>query len=74
MTGINTNIFVIIVHTFLLTTTWCLMMRMDYTRTHLKQKGRLVPLKACRVVSLIFYWIYAVCLYFWNPLLNLLAP
>lgn len=53
MMCINTNIFVIIVHTFLLTTTWCLMMQMDYTHTHLKLKERLVPLKACRVVSLI---------------------
>ncbi|XP_057278887.1 NEDD8-activating enzyme E1 catalytic subunit isoform X4 [Pezoporus wallicus] len=31
---------VIAVHTFLLTTTWCLMMWMDYTHTHLKLRGR----------------------------------
>lgn len=54
MTCIDADIFVIIVHTFLSTTTWCLMMWMDYTHTHLKLKERLVPLKACRLVSLLF--------------------
>lgn len=57
MAHANTNIFVITVHMFLLTTTWCLMMWMDYTHTHLKQRGRLVLLKSCRVVSLTLIFI-----------------
>lgn len=46
--------FAIIVRTFLLTITWCSMMWMDYTLTHLKLKERLVLLKAYRVIFLIF--------------------
>lgn len=48
------NVFAIIVRTFLLTITWCSMMWMDYTLTHLKLKERLVLLKAYRVIFLIF--------------------
>lgn len=71
MPCINTDIFVITVHMFLLTTTWCSMMWMDCIHTVLKLKERLVLLKAWRVVSLIC--ISAVCGYFWISILNQLA-
>lgn len=55
MPCVNTDIFVITVHMFLLTTTWCSMMWMDCIHTVLKLKERLVPLKGLKGWFLDYY-------------------